>query len=253
MNISNINNQYLRLATLKRINKASDDVAGSNIISKLRSQLDSHNISSNNAELSSSMLKVADGGLSSISDSLQRIRELSVQASSSALYTNEDKKAMQQEIDGLKASIQDVAKGTEFNTMKLLDGSKASYDLAVNPKGGTLSIQIMNSTLESLGIEDYDITKDFDMDTIDNAISMVNKGRSDIGANQNALDSISAYNKLAQENLTKSAYNIDGLDIGMEVSNMKKDQVLQQYQMFINARRLQTMNPNFSINEMLGL
>ena len=73
-----------------------------------------------------------------------------------------------------------------LNTMKLLNGSMADIDLATNPQGGGLSIRLVNSTLESLGIADYDVTKDFDLDAIDKAIETISGARSKIGAQTNA-------------------------------------------------------------------
>ena len=106
--------------------------------------------------------------------------------SMNGLYEDDERQAIQWEIDGLKQSIQDVAKGTTFNTMRLLDGSMADIDLATNPQGGGLSIRLVNSTLESLGIADYDVTKDFDLDAIDKAIETISGARSKIGAQTNA-------------------------------------------------------------------
>ena len=103
MRIDNsIQNTYAQLSSMKRINSAADDAAGLAISQKLLSQIGGYDAASSNAQSMSDLANTADGTLSSIDDSLQRIRELAVQASNGT-YTSEDKKMMQNEIDQLKS------------------------------------------------------------------------------------------------------------------------------------------------------
>lgn len=243
MSVSSINNllntSYKQLSSMKRINSAADDAAGLTILEQLVSQANGHNVAVNNAKDGQNLLNVAEGGLSSITDSLQRMRELSVQASNDFMYTAQDKQAMQYEIEGLKQTIQDAAKGTEFNTIKLLDGSKADLNLATNPDGTGMEIQLTNSTLESLGIADFDVTKDFKISDIDKALEMVTSARTDIGATTNALNSSIRYSGIASENTTRAASKIDDLDVGKAVSELNKNKILEDYKMFAQKALLQ--------------
>ena len=235
---NSINNSYEQLSTMKKINSAADNAAGLTIVEGMKSQTNGYDVATDNAEDAKGLLNVAEGGLSSITDSLQRIRELSLQASN-FIYTDSDKQAIQEEINGLKQTIQDAAKGTEFNTMKLLDGSKADLNLATNPDGTGMKIQLENSTLESLGIADFDVTKDFDISDIDKALEKVTSKRADIGATSNALDSSINYSKIASENLTKASSNIEDLDVEEAVSDMNKKKLLNEYKMFAQKALLQ--------------
>lgn len=120
MRISSISNQnmyrsYQQMSSGKKINTAADDAAGLAIAQKLLSQSNSLNKATDNAATFQDMTKIADGALGSISDSLQRIRELGLQASN-GLYTDSDKAAIQSEIDQLKQHISDTASQTQFNT-----------------------------------------------------------------------------------------------------------------------------------------
>lgn len=233
MNISGVqsSNTYTALSSGYKINNAADNAAGLAISEKLQSQTTGHSVGSSNAKDGISLINVAEGALSGIHDSLQRIRELGVRASN-GLFSDSDKQAFQSEIDGLKQSIQDVAKGTTFNTMKLLDGSMADIDLATNPQGGKLKIQLVNSTLESLGIADFDVTKDFDLKAIDDAIKRISEARSKLGSQSNALTHTINYNDTAHYNLTAANSRIKDTDYAEEITKKNRDEALQQYRIF---------------------
>ena len=224
-------NSYVALSSGYRINSAADNAAGLAISEKLLTQEKGYHVGLENAQNGQSLLNVADGALSGIQDSLQKIRELSVK-SMNGLYGDDERRAIQWEIDGLKQSIQDVAKGTTFNTMKLLDGSMADIDLATNPQGGGLSIELVNSTLESLGIEDYDVTKDFDFAAIDNAIETISGARSKIGAQTNALTHTIIFNNFSSYNLASANSGIKDTNYGEEIIKKNRDEALQQYRIF---------------------
>lgn len=250
MSVSAIQSQRLftSLVSGKRINSAADDAAGLAISEKLLAQTNGYAVGTNNAADGINLMNVADGALSTMQDSLQRIRELAVQAGN-GIYSASDKELIQMEIDGLKASIQDAAKGTEFNTMKLLDGSMASLSLATNPSGGGLSIQMDSSTLESLGIADFNVTGKFSLDDIDSAIQAVSKARSRLGAKTNALGHTINYNENAGLNLMAANSRIRDTDYGTAVTNKNRDDILSQYRIF--AMKAQ-MNNHAGVLKLLG-
>ena len=103
MNISGIQSQntYTALSSGYKINSAADNAAGLAISEKLLTQTNGYDVGSSNAKDGVSLINVADGALSGIQDSLQRIHELGVRASN-GLYSASDKQAFQTEIDGLK-------------------------------------------------------------------------------------------------------------------------------------------------------
>lgn len=228
---------YDNLSSGLQIKTAADNPAGLAISEGLKSQSNGYDVGTDNAKTGQDVLNVADGALSSIADSLQRIRELSVQASNSGVLSDDDLQAMQDEVEQLKKQIQDTAKGTEFNTQKLLDGSMADMNLATNPDGTGMQINLTNSTLESLGIADYDLTGDFDISVIDDALKQVNDARSSNGATSNALSYTVDYNNYTSYNLTSSQSKIADLDMEKYVSEAKKSQILQQYQYFMDKDR----------------
>ncbi|MCI8635894.1 MAG: flagellin [Eubacterium sp.] len=246
MSISSISNQniyrsYQSLSSGKRINSAADDAAGLTIAQKLQSQANSYDVGSRNAGMSKDMVNIADGALGSITDNLQRIRELSLQASN-GLYTASDKEAIQTEIDQLKQSISDTASGTQFNTMNLLDGSKDSFHVGAGSNGDGLEVQMPNSTLDALGIADYDVTGNFDLSAIDQALDTVVSARANLGATSNRLDSVMAYNANASYNTVASQSRIEDLDYSSAVSEQKKNELLRTFQMMMQRKHLENEN-----------
>lgn len=246
MSISSISNQnisrsYQSLSSGKRINSAADDAAGLAIAQKLQSQANSYDAGNRNAGMSKDMVNIADGALGSITENLQRIRELSIQASND-LYTAADKGAIQTEIDQLKQSISDAALGTQFNTMNLLDGSKDSFHVGAGPNGDGLEIQMPNSTLDALGIADYDVTGSFDLSVIDQALDTVVSARANLGATSNRLDSVMAYNANASYNTVASQSRIEDLDYSGAVSEQKKNELLRTFQIMMQRKHLENEN-----------
>lgn len=229
-------NAYSQIASGKRINSAADDASGLTIAQKMNSQETGLNVGSDNANDGKSLLNIADGALGQITDSLQRIYELGVKASS-GLNTGEELGAIQSEVDQLLSDIEGVAKGTEFNTMKILDGSMADIDLATKPDGTGQKIQMVSSTLADLGIEGFNVTKDFDLSKITDAISKVSESRSQMGAQTNALESAIRYNDYAAENTLSSRSRLEDLDMAKAISEKKKQETLNQYQIMMQKKR----------------
>lgn len=237
VNNVSMSNAYANLSSGSRINKAADDASGLAISEKLNTQSTGFEVGAENAKDGISMMNISDGALSGIQDSLQRIRELAVKASN-GLYTSDDKASIQKEIDGLKQSIQETAQRTSFNEMTLLDGSKADIGLATNPSGGGLSIQMVNSTLESLGIADFDVTGKFNLEDIDKAMDKVSEARSSLGAQTNALEHTISYNKIADYNLTAANSRIRDTDYAEEMIRKNREQLLEKYRIFgIQAKK----------------
>jgi len=111
-----------RLSSGFKINHAADDPSGMAISGKMRAQIDGLDRSSRNANDGISVLQTADGALNEVTSMIQRMNELAVQAAN-GITGQEDKEAIQNEIDSLKEEIDRIATSTEFNTKKLLDGS----------------------------------------------------------------------------------------------------------------------------------
>lgn len=134
-----------RLSSGLRINSAKDDAAGLAISSRFSSQISGLNQAQRNANDGISLAQTADGALSSVSDSLQRIRELAVQ-SRNATNSGTDRAALNTEAQALKAEIDRIASTTSFNGVKLLDGSfsNAAFQIGANV-GETITVSSLGN------------------------------------------------------------------------------------------------------------
>ena len=111
-----------KLSSGYKINRAADDAAGLSISEKMRSQIRGLNKASDNAQDGISLIQTAEGALNESHSILQRMRELSVQAANGT-ETDDDREAVQNEVSQLQEELTRISETTEFNTMKLLDGS----------------------------------------------------------------------------------------------------------------------------------
>ncbi|MEK4276639.1 flagellin N-terminal helical domain-containing protein [Paenibacillus sp. FSL R7-0026] len=128
-----------KLSSGLRINRAGDDAAGLAISEKMRGQIRGLDMASKNAQDGISLIQTAEGALSETHSILQRVRELSVQ-SANGTNTEEDRKALQDEVKQLKSEIDRIGDTTEFNTKKLLNG-------ALKTSGATVGLDSTSGTI----------------------------------------------------------------------------------------------------------
>ncbi|MFS0874315.1 flagellin [Solibacillus isronensis] len=144
-----------KLSSGLRINKAGDDAAGLAISEKMRGQIRGLDMASKNAQDGISLIQTAEGALSETHDILQRMRELAVQSSNDT-NTPEDREELQKEVDQLQKEITRIGNNTEFNTQKLLDGSKGAKTTSADLTGG---VALKASATEKVSITDGVETK----------------------------------------------------------------------------------------------
>jgi flagellin len=144
-----------RLSSGLRINSAKDDAAGLAISDRMTAQINGLNQAAQNANDGISLAQVADGALSSVSDDLQRMRELAVE-SANATNSSSDRAALQQEVSQLETEIDRVATQTQFNGINLLDGTFTGQQFQVGANAGqTVTIsQIASARSSALGTYD---------------------------------------------------------------------------------------------------
>jgi len=140
-----------QLSTGLRINGAKDDAAGLAIAAKMTSQIKGLDQAVRNANDAISMLQTADGAMVAVSDMLQRMRELSVQASSDTNVTS-DRTALNSEFSQLKSEIGRIAKSTQWNGMNILDGSANGSTGSFTFQVGASAGQTVNKTIASIGL-----------------------------------------------------------------------------------------------------
>lgn len=130
---SKLSKSLEKLSSGLRINRSSDDSAGMAIASKMRSQIRGLDQSSRNASDGISIVQTAEGSLTEVHNMLQRMRELAVQGANGT-YTDEDRDAIQAEVEALQEEIERISTDTEFNKKSLLDGTLDRRSYSDNSK-----------------------------------------------------------------------------------------------------------------------
>jgi flagellin len=150
-NSKNLATAMERLSTGKRINSAADDAAGLAISSRMTSQVRGLNMAIRNANDGISLLQTAEGAMEETTNMLQRMRELSLQASN-ATYSASDRASLQAEVDQLKSEIDRIASTTQFNGQNILDGSYSNKMLQISDRPGSgLDVSLNAITSAVLG------------------------------------------------------------------------------------------------------
>jgi flagellin len=162
-----------QLSTGKRINSAKDDAAGLAIGMRMTADLRGIAVAIRNANDGISMMQTADGALGEVSNMLQRMRELAVQAATGSMSTS-NRKALQAELDQLIAEVENVSKITNFNGIKLLDGSSAPVYLQTGTREGEqVQISIVDVKPKSLGLQGYAVEGELTSGRVDTAVTTI--------------------------------------------------------------------------------
>jgi flagellin len=235
-----------QLATGKRINKASDDAAGLAIASRMTSQINGVGQAARNANDAISLLQTADGALVEVTNMLQRMRELAVQAAT-ATNGSDDRAALSAEYVALRTEIDRVASNTQWNGENILDetgGASGVYQFQVGANSGqTITVSIANfntsvsagnisplsgiASANASGISTQTMAE-FVMDTLDTVIGNLNTERAEMGAVMNQLG-YAADNLLnVKANAEASRSRVEDTDYAAATTELARTQIIQQ-------------------------
>ena len=248
-NALTVNNRALgkameQLSTGKRINSAADDAAGLAISNRMTTQIRGLNQAVRNANDGISMIQTAEGATQEISNMLQRMRELAVQGANDT-YGADDRAAIGKEYDQLVNEIDRIAGNTEWNGIKILDGSTFSSSTAAYFQVGTgsgtayqIDVNFIALTSTSLGtatIATGDISSastagDIQavITEIDTAISAVDDFRADMGAKINRLTYAADNMANISMNTAASRSRIEDADYASATTELARTQIIQQ-------------------------
>lgn len=220
-----------RLSTAQRINSASDDAAGLAIASVMEAQLRSGNQAIRNVYDGLSLTSTAEGALGQASESLQRMRELALQAANGTNSAS-DRQAIQSEISQLQQGLGQLAETTQFNGQKLLDGNFSGQVQAGPNAGDTQPLVIGSGTPQSLGVAQLDVSTQEGaadaLQALDGALGKVNGARAEIGAVQAGLSSTLANLQGTYENLAAARSRVVDTDYAQEAGNLNRNSIQQQ-------------------------
>jgi len=238
-----LSGSYRRLSTGLRISTAADDAAGLAISERLRSQVRSLEQAKRNANDGISFVQTAEGALNEVSSILTRLRELAIQASNGSV-SNADRETLDEEFQSLIGEVNRIGRSTEFNGVKLLDGSATSVSfqvgLGVTTGIDTLSVSLSAALSTTLSLQSLDIGSGGSTSTaitnIDAAINTVSGLRGSLGAVQNRLGSTINNLAIQAENLSAAESRIRDVDVAYETAQLTRNNILQQASISVLAQ-----------------
>ena len=220
-----------KLSSGKKINSAADGAAAQQIIDRLTTEVEGSRQAISNAYDGVSLTQVAEGGLSGITDDVNRIRELSVQ-SGNGLLTDADRSAIQAEVSQLQENISQTIEQTEFAGKPLLSSD------------GDIDFQIGSGAGDKLGVQTQDIAAGLDdilnvdlstaqgaedaLAAADAATEFVGDARADLGATQNQFESAARNLSQADVNLSAARSRIQDTDYAQATSENAAAGILSQ-------------------------
>jgi flagellin len=248
VNNLNLDKNMEKLSSGLRIARAGDDASGLAVSEKMRSQIRGLRQASRNAENGISFIQTTEGYLQESQDVLQRLRELSVQASN-GIYTDEDRMQIQVEVSQLVDEVDRIASHAQFNGMNMLTGRfarqtgenviTASMWLHIGANmDQRLQVFIGTMTSAALGVRNAGNKEIVSMTSpdgsnrtigiVDAALKLINKQRADLGAYQNRLEYAVKGLDIGAENLQAAESRIRDADMASEMVEYTKNAILTQ-------------------------
>ena len=237
MSQSSLSVSMQRLSSGLRVNSAKDDPAGLAIAERMTSQVRGMNAAIRNANDGISMSQTAEGAMGKVTDSLQRMRELSVQAAN-ATNSASDKDSLDKEFGELSKEIQRVLGGTAFNGKHILGADATAFRFQVGANttaDDTIDITTTNLTADATitVVAGTDNTANAAtiqgvVDKIDVALNTINSQRAVMGASQSRFDAVITNLQISVENQSAAKSRIMDTDFAAETANLSRSNILQQ-------------------------
>ena len=241
INSKNLQNTMEKLSSGERVNSAKDGAAELAVSEKMRSQIRGLNQASRNVGNSVSFVQATEGYLQETTDILQRIREIAVQ-SADGIWDDESRLMMQVEVSQLVSEVDRIASSAQFNGMNMLTGRfaengikfhiGANVDQNIQVSVGNMSAQALGlrgtqEGGEAITVADSE-SSNMTIATIDEALKVVLRQRSDLGAVMNRAEQAQKGIDIAAENLQASESRIRDTDVAAEMVEYTKNAILQQ-------------------------
>ncbi|MFN4328637.1 MAG: flagellin [Limnobacter sp.] len=233
-----------RLSSGLRVNSAKDDAAGLAIAERMTAQIRGFDVAARNANDGVSLLQVADGALGKISDNMQRMRELAVQAKNGTLNTT-DRSNLNREYQELASEVDRIVDGTTFNgnavftsanksvALQIGSGNATTDSLTINltdtgAAGGNDLTTIFATTGAAFGSIDTAANAGNAVTNIDTNINTITNLRATVGAGLSRLEQVASTLESSSANLSSARGRILDADFAKETANLTRSQILQQ-------------------------
>lgn len=219
-----------RLSSGLRVNNAKDDAAGLAIADRMNTQVRGMNVAIRNSNDGLSLVQVADGGLSTLTEALQRMRELAVQ-SLNGTNTTADRSALNTEFQQLASELSRIAEATQFNGISILAGSAQTFNFQVGANAGQ-QIAVTTGSVSNLATALQSISSTADasaaLSAIGTDLGTINTNRATYGAAMSRFEYTITNLRNAAENQAAARGRIMDADFAAETANLSRTQILQQ-------------------------
>ncbi len=249
---SSVSSSLTKLSSGLRINSAKDDPAGYAIANAFKASIASMTVASQNANQAQSMLQTADGAYSTINDILVSMKSLATEAASGQ-ESQTNLNSLQGEFANLQNEIDQIAKSTQYGSTSIIDPTASSFPTngitfqigASNEINNQLNLSFTGATAACLGVSSVGAglisigtqgSAQAAMTAIDTALTSINAAMGAVGGLQNQIGYTINNLTTSIQNYTSSASTIEDVDMASEVSNMTKNQILQQSAMAMLAQ-----------------
>lgn len=225
-----------QLSTGQRINSAADDAAGLAVSQSMTSQIRGLNMAVRNANDGISLAQTAEGAMIEVSNMLQRMRELAVQAATGTL-DNTQRGYLDVEFTALEDQIESTITSTMWNGMQILDDTTdVDFEIALGADGGevvTVTSKALTYTASSVDTAANAATA---VSNVDDALEVVNEARAELGAVVNRLTSAADNMTNISQNVTESRSRILDTDYASATTELARTQIIQQAGMAVLAQ-----------------
>ncbi|WP_404361409.1 flagellin [Methylotuvimicrobium sp. KM1] len=250
---NNLKTSMERLSSGLRVNSAKDDAAGLAIGNKMTSQIRGMTVAIRNANDGISMAQTAEAAMGSITETIQRMRDLAVQSSNTGSVNAADQAKLQTEFEQLQSEISRIITNTEFNGKKILNGGLSGmvFQVGANTTSDNrISITVNNlASATSTGLGSILMTSvviggsagtsagvtpktavsiGLVIDGLDKALTTIDTFRSTLGAMQNRFTTTISNLQSSIENQSAARSRIMDADFAAETAALSRNQILQQ-------------------------
>jgi len=236
---NNLSTSMERLSSGLRVNSAKDDAAGLAISNKMTSQIRGMTVAVRNANDGISMAQTAESAMGTMTETMQRMRDLAVQSANDAAITSADREKIQTEFKQLNDELTRIISNTEFNGKKIINGSLsggAAIQVGANTDADNhISIDISNLSVTISGVTGASIGSNATatgasaaIDAIDAAIKSIDTARASLGAIQNRFTTTISNLQSSIENQSAARSRITDTDFAAETASLSRNQILQQ-------------------------
>jgi flagellin len=222
---SSLQTSLERLSSGLRINRASDDAAGLAISDRMTAQIRGLEQAIRNVNDGVGYVQTADGALGEVTNSLQRMRELAVQAATGTVNAS-DRANLNAEYGALKSSISNIKTNTEFNGSALF-GASVTVQSGANANQ-TIDVSVSDPTITAAGDLTSATNANTELGRIDEDLATVANARALAGASQAELESTARNLSNVVENVSAARSQILDADFAKETANLTRAQILQQ-------------------------